>query len=128
MISLRRSFFCSCIAMSYIEFHAPLMGHVVVGVVEVDAPLFSPQCEPALSQTNLCMILRVPTSALLILYGDYFSVHSLEISYIELYTCSMGHGVFGVEEIDAPLFSLQCEPALSQTHLCMILRVPSSAL
>ena len=45
------------------EFIKHLLGHVVVGVVEVDAPLFSPQCEPALSQTNLYMILRVPTSA-----------------------------------------------------------------
>ena len=52
------------IAISYIEFHIPLVGHVVVGVVEVDVLLFSPQCEPALSQTHLRMILRVPTSAI----------------------------------------------------------------
>ena len=52
------------IAISYIELHTPLMGHVVVGVVEVDALLFSPQCEPDLSQTHLCMILCVPTSIL----------------------------------------------------------------
>ena len=40
------------------------MGHVVVGVGEVDGPLFSLQCEQAESQKNLCMILRVPTNAL----------------------------------------------------------------
>ena len=38
------------------------MGHVLVGVVEVDGPVFSLQCEPALSQIHLCMILCVPTS------------------------------------------------------------------
>ena len=63
MNSLRRSFFCSLIVISYIELQTPLMGHVVVGVVEADVQLFSLQCEPAQSQTNLCMILRVPTSA-----------------------------------------------------------------
>ena len=40
---------------SYIELHTPLMGHGVVGVVEVDVSLFSPQCELALSQRNLCI-------------------------------------------------------------------------
>ena len=40
----------------------------------------------------------------------------------------MGHGIYGVEEVDAPLFSPQCEPAISKMHLCMILRVPTSAL
>ena len=64
MNSLQRSFFCSLIAISYIELHTCPMGHVVVDMVEADAPLFSLLCEPALSQTNLCMILRVPTSAL----------------------------------------------------------------
>ena len=54
------------------------MGNVLVGVVEeVDAQLFSPQCEQTLSQKHLCMIIRVPTSALRILCGDHFSVHSL---------------------------------------------------
>ena len=64
MNSLRRSFFCSLIAFSYTELHTPLMGHVVVGVEMLDAPLFSTQCEPTLSQTHLCMIHHVPTSAL----------------------------------------------------------------
>ena len=64
MNSLQRSFLCSLIAIRYIELHTSLMGHVNVVVMEVDAPLFSLQCEPALSQTNLCTILRVPTSAL----------------------------------------------------------------
>ena len=49
------------------------------GVVEVDAPLFSPKCESALSQTNLCMILCVPTSVLWIPYGDHLSVHLLPL-------------------------------------------------
>ena len=40
----------------------------------------------------------------------------------------MGHGVFGVEEVDVPLFPPYFEPALSQTNLCMILRVQTSAL
>ena len=59
------SFFCSLIAISYIELHTPLMGHVVVSVsvVEGDAPLFSTHWEPALSGTNLCIILRVQTLA-----------------------------------------------------------------
>ena len=56
--------FCSCIAISYIELHTPLIGHVVVGVVEVDVPLFSPQCEPALSQTKLYTLYYVTTTAL----------------------------------------------------------------
>ena len=61
----KRSFFCSFIAISLTELHTPLMGHVyLVGVVEVDAPLFSLQCEQAVSQTNLCMIHHVPISAL----------------------------------------------------------------
>ena len=64
MISFRRSFFCSCIADSYIELHTSVMGHVVVGVVGVDAQLFSLQCEPALSQTHLCMFHHILTSAL----------------------------------------------------------------
>ena len=64
MNSLRISFFCSLIANSYIELHTWSIGHVNVVVVEVDAPLFSLQCGPALSQTNRCMMLRVPTSAL----------------------------------------------------------------
>ena len=58
--------FCSLIAaISYKELlHTPVMGHVIVGVVEVDAQLFSQQCAPAVSQTHLCMILCVPTSVL----------------------------------------------------------------
>ena len=63
-ISLRRLFYCSSIAISYIELHTPSIGHVVVGVVEEDRPLFSSQCEPVLSQTYLCMILSVQTIAL----------------------------------------------------------------
>ena len=63
MNSLQKLFFCSLIAISYIELHIPLMGHVVVGVVEGDVPLFSPHCEPALSGTNLRMILRFQTLA-----------------------------------------------------------------
>ena len=51
----------------------------VFGVEEVDVPLVPPYIVPALSQTNLCMILRVPTSALRISCGDLFSVHTLPI-------------------------------------------------
>ena len=40
----------------------------------------------------------------------------------------MGHGVFDAVEVDALLFSPQCESALSQTHLRMIIHVPTSAL
>ena len=36
MNSFWRSFVCSLIAITYIELHTPLMGHVLVGVVEVD--------------------------------------------------------------------------------------------
>ena len=39
----------------------------------------------------------------------------------------MGHSVFGVEEVDVTLFPPLFEPALSQTHLHMILRGPTSA-
>ena len=34
MNSLQRSFFCSLIAIKYIELHTPVMGPVVLGVVE----------------------------------------------------------------------------------------------
>ena len=52
------------------------------------------------------------------------------ISYIELYTPLMRHNVVGVTEVDAQLFSIQWEPALSlsQTNLCMVLCVHTSAL
>ena len=55
--------FCSLIAaISYKELlHTPVMGHVIVGVVEVNAQIFSAQCEPSLSQTHLCMMLCVQT-------------------------------------------------------------------
>ena len=62
--SLQRSFFCSLITIGYIELQTCSMGHSVFDVVEVDAPLFSQQCESALSLTHLRMILHVPTSAL----------------------------------------------------------------
>ena len=65
MNSAPRSFFCSLIAISYKELlHTPVMGHVIVGVVEVDAQLFSQQSAPAVSQTHLCMILCVQISVL----------------------------------------------------------------
>ena len=69
MNSAPRSFFCSLIAaISYKELlHTPVMEYVIVGVVEVDAQLFSQQYAPAVSQTHLCMILCVPTSVLRIL-------------------------------------------------------------
>ena len=35
------AFFCSLIAITYRELHTPLMGHVIVGVVEEDASLFA---------------------------------------------------------------------------------------
>ena len=37
-ISNKSAFFCSQIANTYLELHTSLMGHVVVGGVEVDAP------------------------------------------------------------------------------------------
>ena len=50
MNSAPRSFFCSLIAISYKELlHTPVMEYVIVGVVEVNAPIFSPQLEPTLS-------------------------------------------------------------------------------
>ena len=52
----------------------------------------------------------------------------IAISYIELHITLMGHGVVGVEEVDVALFPPYFEPALSQTHLCMIHHVPISAL
>ena len=79
MNPLGRSFFCSLITISYIELHIPSMGHGVFGVEEVDVPLHPPYFEPVLSWTNLCMILRVPTSALWILWRDLFSVPSLPL-------------------------------------------------
>ena len=41
MNSFCRSLFCSLIAIAYIEVHTPFMGHVVVGVTEVDESLMS---------------------------------------------------------------------------------------
>ena len=158
------------------------MGHVVVGVVEVNAQIFSAQCEPSLSQTHLCMMLCVPTRFLWILCGDHISVHSLllvrknyrhvqycswccvgkcanilsamrtnsilnssmndplcpnkcfmnslrrsffcsliAISYKELHhTPWMGHVVVGVMEVGVHKFSPQCEPTVSQIHLCIL--------
>ena len=63
------------IVISFLKLHTPLTGHVVVGVVEVDVPLSYPQCEPALSGTHICMILRVLTLTLSIVGDDHFSVH-----------------------------------------------------
>ena len=39
--SLRKSFVCSLIAITHIDLHTSLMGHVVVVVVEEDAPLLT---------------------------------------------------------------------------------------
>ena len=55
MNSLWRSFFCSFIAIGYIKLQTCSTGHGLVGVVEVDAPLFSPLCEPALSLKQICV-------------------------------------------------------------------------
>ena len=157
-------------------------------MVEVNAQIFSAQCEPSLSQTHLCIMLCVSTRFLWILCGDHISVHSLllvrknyrlvqccswycagkcanilsamrtntilnssmhdplcpnkcfmnslrrsyffsliAISYKELHhTPWMGHVVVGVMEVDEPIFSPQCEPTLSQTHLCMLFHVLTS--
>ena len=63
MNPLGRSFFCSLITISFIELYTSSMGHGIFGVEGVDVSLFPPQLEPALSQTNLCMMLCFPTSA-----------------------------------------------------------------
>ena len=41
------------------------MGHVVVGVAEIDAQLFSLQCEPAIFQTKLLHTLYYVTTTAL---------------------------------------------------------------
>ena len=57
----------------YLELHSSLMEHVVVGVVEVDAPRLSLHCEQPFSLINLCMIRHVPPLALRILWLDQIS-------------------------------------------------------
>ena len=55
--------------------------------------------------------------------------HTLVTCYIQLNARSIGHGVFGVEEVDVALFLLYMIPALFKTNnLCMILRVPTNVL
>ena len=47
----------------------------------------------------------------------YFFCSLITISYIELHTPSMAHGVFGVEEVDVPLVLSYIVPVLSQIKL-----------
>ena len=52
----------------------------------------------------------------------------ITISYIELYICSILHGVIGVEEEYVTLFPPKFEPALFQTNQGIILHVSTSVL
>ena len=79
------------IDISYIELHTLLMEHVVVDVVEGGAKIFSPQCEPALSPTNLRMILCVSTRIYDFLLRSLFC-SLITITYIEIHTPLMRHG------------------------------------
>ena len=103
------------------------MGHVVVGTVEGDVPLFSPYCELALSGTNLRIILHVQTLARSILCEHQHFCSLIAISYTELHSLLMGQVLIGVIVGDAPLIFPNCEPALSGTNLRMILCVQTLA-